>query len=410
MLGYPVSREEDVAARDRETHVSIGTTSAMLPSEDKDMLGNHAGIIRENSSCRRLGKVESVKGDRQAWRLCPKVDRDALKTLHPAVATRSRPSILISTKGTLGRRRSAGGSEVPRHTEEAASTVSTRTTARAWQPVESDSDVSTTTSHSGGSVTHRSCTEVEEKLRRAASLPRGAASTTERCSGGGGTEINTGGYASCQDDTNKSTLPINSGENVINSDRIQEEGSQEKTGASSVARSRETGRRRGRSENCLNTHRGPSPVSGPLLRAEDWLAQNDLDQIRCRESADALDVGKLQTRPLASKHLIEIRSSPVLAGKDFDNEGVNNPSYPHSDTDVRLTGMAAAEWEVYEARRKLDLEMTGKPAITRLGRSKKRSVDDLFLYRQKVDASRRQRKLDMEAMEAKELTWQPVRC
>lgn len=52
--------------------------------------------------------------------------------------------------------------------------------------------------------------------------------------------------------------------------------------------------------------------------------------------------------------------------------------------------------------------MTGTPEITRLGRSKRRSVDDLFLFKRNVDTTRRRNQDDKELQDNAIITGRPV--
>lgn len=151
---------------------------------------------------------------------------------------------------------------------------------------------------------------------------------------------------------------------------------------------------------------GPTPVSsvsGSLLRARAWLAKNEPELDRCLHagSAQAVRDSKSQSSPETNE------SSPTIAVA----RGKRTTVLEQTTADVSrgLRGKAAAEWEVSEARRREDEEVTGKPEITRLGRSKQRSVNDLFLYKYNVEASRRRRQHDREIMEENLLTGQPVR-
>ncbi|CAM9588626.1 unnamed protein product [Ectocarpus fasciculatus] len=54
--------------------------------------------------------------------------------------------------------------------------------------------------------------------------------------------------------------------------------------------------------------------------------------------------------------------------------------------------------------------MTGRPEITRRGRNKQRSVDDLFLFQRNAEASRRRRHDERETHENKLVTGKPETC
>lgn len=149
------------------------------------------------------------------------------------------------------------------------------------------------------------------------------------------------------------------------------------------------------------TSRQGSFVAGSLLRAEEWLTRNE-PELRQRqtngsspsESSPSSDnsrgasISRQPATPLSSRAKNLERETPAAT--------------------VRLRGKAAAEWEASEARRREDEHMTGKPEITLLGQSKKRSVGDLFLYKRKVEAARRQNQDDREMEERKLLTGRPV--
>ena len=75
---------------------------------------------------------------------------------------------------------------------------------------------------------------------------------------------------------------------------------------------------------------------------------------------------------------------------------------------ARLRGKAAAVWAAMEAKQREEEEMTGTPEITRLGQSKHRSVDDLFLFQRNVEASRRHRQDERDTREESLLTGRPV--
>lgn len=149
---------------------------------------------------------------------------------------------------------------------------------------------------------------------------------------------------------------------------------------------------------------GSSSVSGSLLRARAWLAKNDPELDRCLHAgaAQAVRDSKSQSPPETND-----RSPTIAVAGSSKRAAVDQQAIAGVSRGLR--GRAAAEWEVSEARRRENEEMTGKPVITSLGRSKQRSIDDLFLYKYNVDSSRRQKQHEMEVVENNLLTGQPVR-
>lgn len=167
-----------------------------------------------------------------------------------------------------------------------------------------------------------------------------------------------------------------------------------------------------------------SSVTEPLLRAEDWLARNDpAEEGQPRQPKCDTTVGNhhriVANGACVTASFVDQGNAPEVIGSDiFGDEEKSEVFAVPLSSEIKLgterrtgAGRAAAELAAYDAWRKEDREMTGKPKITRLGRSKQRSIDDLFLYRRNADAARRKKQLEVDAMEDKLLTGRPVsRC
>lgn len=186
-------------------------------------------------------------------------------------------------------------------------------------------------------------------------------------------------------------------------------------GASRVASTHEeqtepTGRRPLRQiqrtgKNC-SVSTGPPSRRGPCIAdclslADHWLAESKKERLQ-----------SWMNRPGQS-------ISPPKAAHSLGDSVLYQPTTPLCDQDhplelktrgasVRLRGRAAAEWAAGAARRRDEKQMTGTPEITRLGRSKRRSVDDLFLFKRTADTARRQNQDDREAQEDNFITGRPV--
>lgn len=149
------------------------------------------------------------------------------------------------------------------------------------------------------------------------------------------------------------------------------------------------------------------PVS--LDRAENWLAKMEPQLYRCRGSNSSqkqLVSSEQEVEPSRTSGPNRIdgiseMESPLKASNSCKTTTLRTDQVVNKTPRVatRLRGRAAAEWEVAKARLREDEEMTGKPEITPLGRSKQRSVDDLLLYKINTQAARQQKQNDKEALE-----------
>ena len=144
-----------------------------------------------------------------------------------------------------------------------------------------------------------------------------------------------------------------------------------------------------------------SCIADCLLLAEHWLAESKKERLQSRTDAPGQRTSPLKVaRSLGGSALGQSTTSRRDQGRLHERE-------PRGTT-ARLRGKAAAEWAAGESRRKDEEQMTGTPEITRLGRSKRRSVDDLFLFKRTVDTARRQNQDHRVAQEEKNITARPV--
>lgn len=152
-----------------------------------------------------------------------------------------------------------------------------------------------------------------------------------------------------------------------------------------------------------------------LLQAENWLANNDEDTIEVehqggrRRGSGQSDLCAQTAETCARKASgISLASRDHQAGVQgaHQNRGVIRCELPGGS--ARLRGKAAAVWAAMEAQQKEEEEMTGTPEITRLGQSKHRSVDDLFLFQRNVEASRRHKQDERDTQEEQLVTDRPV--
>lgn len=147
--------------------------------------------------------------------------------------------------------------------------------------------------------------------------------------------------------------------------------------------------------------RRASCIADCLSLAEHWLAESKKERLQSRTDAPGLS-----TSPLKAAHSLGDRA----LGRSTTSLGeqVRHLELETRGTTARLRSKAAAEWAAGEARRRDEEQMTGTPEITRLGRSKRRSVDDLFLFKRTADTARRQNQDDREAQEDIFNTGRPV--
>lgn len=141
------------------------------------------------------------------------------------------------------------------------------------------------------------------------------------------------------------------------------------------------------------SHQGHD-VPESLVWAEDWLKSNDPEPRRkCRATSSAAGRTK-------------------AADSDFFGYYSAGPWNKELAIEERLHSKASVDSRSVENRAEGQQveEMTGKPEITRLGRSKQRSIDDLFLYQQNAEETRRRKKSQKKAAEDNLLTGRPVRC
>ncbi|CAM9950208.1 unnamed protein product, partial [Ectocarpus sp. 6 AP-2014] len=152
-------------------------------------------------------------------------------------------------------------------------------------------------------------------------------------------------------------------------------------------------------------------VASSLQQAEHWLATNEPESELGRPYRRR---GPDQTPPkpdfsLGTREISGRFATPTHVEDASQKEGV--PMHePPAATTARLRGQAAAVREAMESRRKEAEEMTGRPEITRRGRNKQRSVDDLFLFQRNAEASRRRRHDERETHENKLVTGRPETC
>lgn len=138
-----------------------------------------------------------------------------------------------------------------------------------------------------------------------------------------------------------------------------------------------------------------------LLLAEHWLAESKKERLQSRTGAPGLSTSPLKVSHSLGDSVLGRSTTPL-------GEQVRPLELETRGTTARLRSKLAAEWAAGEARRRDELEMTGTPEITRLGRSKRRSVDDLFLFKRTADTARRQNQDDREAQEDLFNTGRPV--
>lgn len=153
-------------------------------------------------------------------------------------------------------------------------------------------------------------------------------------------------------------------------------------------------------------------VASSLLQAKDWLANNEEEidvgqkcrrrgssQINCAKKSETCARRAVGT-PLAP------RGDQMGEREVHQDRGMVSHEFPGAS--ARLRGKAAAVWAAMEAQHKEEEEMTGTPEITRLGQSKHRSVDDLFLFQRNVEASRRHKRDERDTQEERLVTGRPV--
>ncbi|CAM9360110.1 unnamed protein product, partial [Hapterophycus canaliculatus] len=149
-------------------------------------------------------------------------------------------------------------------------------------------------------------------------------------------------------------------------------------------------------------------IATSLLQAENWLARNEPEvEVEHPRSHALTRSGRTQPR---SRTTHGATRSPCTPVDERVQVGMPTCDEGSGATTSRLRGRAAAVWASIQLQRREEEEMTGKPEITRLGRSKQRSVDDLFLFQRNVEASRRQKRDEREAHENKSMTGRPETC
>ncbi|CAM9603319.1 unnamed protein product, partial [Scytosiphon promiscuus] len=153
---------------------------------------------------------------------------------------------------------------------------------------------------------------------------------------------------------------------------------------------------------------GATRVATSLLRAENWLAKNEPEVELERPRSRTLTPDRTRLRPKSSRGATRLSCKPV--GSCDERVMACRVEGSGATTTARLRGRAAAVWASVQAQRREEEEMTGKPEITRLGRSKRRSVDDLFLFQRNVEDSRRRKRDRREAHEKKLVTGRPETC
>lgn len=146
-----------------------------------------------------------------------------------------------------------------------------------------------------------------------------------------------------------------------------------------------------------------------LLQAEKWLAQNELEaELERPRSRALIRSERARSRSKSSRRGTRRSCTPVGSRGERVRADAPQNDEASGATTTRLRGRAAAVWASVEAQRREEEEMTGTPEITRLGRSKQRSVDDLFLFQREVEASRRRKRDEREAHEDNLVTGRPV--
>eukprot|EP00903_Cladosiphon_okamuranus_P007720 g7480.t1 len=154
-----------------------------------------------------------------------------------------------------------------------------------------------------------------------------------------------------------------------------------------------------------------------VVTAEEWLANNDEDTIGVgQRGGRRRGSGQTDFSAQASETCARRASGVSLASRDpqaevqgaLQDSGAIRHELPSGS--ARLRGKAAAVWAAMEAKQKEKEEMTGTPEITRLGRSKHRSVDDLFLFQRNVEASRRHKQDERDTQEERLVTGRPETC
>lgn len=154
-------------------------------------------------------------------------------------------------------------------------------------------------------------------------------------------------------------------------------------------------------------------VASSLMQAEDWLANNEEEievgpQRRRRGSGQTDRVRKSETRGRrALDTSLASRDDQLNVQRVQSDRGVVGQEL--SGASVRLRGKAAAVLAAMKLQQKEEEEMTGTPEITRLGQSKHRSIDDLFLFQRNIDASRRHKQYERDTKEESLVTGRPVR-
>lgn len=141
------------------------------------------------------------------------------------------------------------------------------------------------------------------------------------------------------------------------------------------------------------SHRGHD-VPKSLLWAEEWLKSNDPEPRRNNRATSSV-AGRTKA---AKSHFFGCYS----AGPWNKEPALEEKLHSKATVDTRSVENRADGQQVEE--------ITGKPEITRLGRSKQRTVDDLFLYQRTAEATRRRKKSQRKAAEDSLLTGRPVKC
>lgn len=167
------------------------------------------------------------------------------------------------------------------------------------------------------------------------------------------------------------------------------------TGRQALCQLQRTSKTSSVSRGSLSRH--GSCIADYLLLAEHWLAESQKERLHSR--TDGPD-------PLKAAH--SVTDSTLGQSTASLGNQVRPLELETRGTATRHRGKAAAEWAACEARRRDEEQMTGTPKITRLGRNKRRSVDDLFLFKRTADTARRQNQDDRAAQEDNLTTGRPV--
>ena len=146
-----------------------------------------------------------------------------------------------------------------------------------------------------------------------------------------------------------------------------------------------------------STSRRGSCIADYLLLAEQWLAKSQKERLH-----------SLTDGPDPLKGAYSLTDSALGQSTTSLGDQVRPLELKTRGTAACLRGKAAAEWAAGEARRRDEEQMTGTPKITRLGRNKRRSVDDLFLFKRTADTARRRNQDDRVAREENLNTGRPV--